>query len=186
MSNPAILPPMPPSAIIRPLHAATEPLLALNNAHATELSPLTLHRFNHLIQQSFYAAAIGEADALLLTFDQSADYDSPNFLWLRAHFAQERALSGAPTDADPNPNFIYVDRVVTAPAARGRGYARALYADLFRRAKSAAHSRVVCEVNFDPPNPASDAFHASLGFHEIGRAAILNHSKSVRYLLRPL
>jgi hypothetical protein len=39
-----------------PLHAATEPLLALNNAHATELSPQTLDRFSHLIQQSFYAA----------------------------------------------------------------------------------------------------------------------------------
>src|SRR5579863_399358 len=128
---------------IRTLKSASEPLLALNNAHATELSALTLDQFNHLIRQSFYAAAIGQADALLLTFDQSADYDSPNFLWFRAHFAQEQALLAACADANPNPNFIYVDRVVTAPAARGRGYARALYADLFRRAKSAAHTRVV-------------------------------------------
>src|ERR1700747_215960 len=101
---------MPPSAIIRPLHAATEPLLALNNDHSTELSPLTLDRFKHLIQQSFYAAAIGEADALLLPFDQSADYDSPNFLWFRAHFAREQALLAACADANPSPNFIYVDR----------------------------------------------------------------------------
>lgn len=173
---------MPLSTIVRPLRAATEPLLALNNAHATELSPLTLDRFNHLIQQSFYAVAIGEADALLLTFDQSADYDSPNFLWLRAHFAAAPTPLGVPI----NSNFVYVDRIVTAPAARGRGYARALYADLFQRAKSAGHTRIVCEVNFDPPNPASDAFHASLGFQEIGRATIHNHTKSVRYLLRPL
>lgn len=175
---------MPAPAVVRPLHAATEPLLALNNAHATELSPLTLDRFSQLIGQSFYAAAIGEADALLLTFDQSAVYDSPNFLWFRSHFAAEQAPPG--TRVEHNANFVYVDRVVTAPAARGRGYARALYADLLARAKSAGHTRIVCEVNFDPPNPASDAFHASLGFHEIGRASIHNHTKSVRYLLRPL
>lgn len=177
---------MPPPAVIRPLYAATELLLALNHAHATELSTLTLDRFQHLIQQSFYAAAIGEADALLLTFDQSADYDSPNFLWFRAHFSREPVVAGAAGGNLHNPNFVYVDRVVTARAARGRGYARALYSELFQRARSAGHTRVVCEVNFDPPNPASDAFHASLGFHEIGRASIHNHTKSVRYLLRAL
>jgi len=171
---------------IRTLKSASEPLLALNNAHATELSALTLDRFNHLIRQSFYAAAIGQADALLLTFDQSADYDSPNFLWFRAYFSHEPVVAGPAIDDLHNRTFIYVDRVVTAPAARGRGYARALYSELFQRAKSASHTRVVCEVNFDPPNPASDAFHASLGFQEIGRASIHNHTKSVRYLLRPL
>jgi len=164
--------------VIRSLHSATESLLALNNDHSTELSPLTLTEFDRLISQAFYAAAIGAADALLLTFDQSADYTSPNFLWFRAYFAHR--------GNDSDPNFVYVDRVVTSPAARGKGYARALYADLFQRAKSAGHSRIVCEVNYDPPNPVSDAFHASLGFHEIGRAAIHNHTKSVRYLLRPL
>jgi len=37
-----------------------------------------------------------------------------------------------------------------------------------------------------PPNPVSDAFHASLNFHEVGRAAIHNNTKTVRYLLRNL
>jgi predicted GNAT superfamily acetyltransferase len=42
---------------------------------------------------------------------------------------------------------------------------------------------ICCEVNLDPPNPASDAFHASLGFHEIGSAAMSN-GKVVRYLTK--
>jgi hypothetical protein len=43
---------------------------------------------------------------------------------------------------------------------------------------------VVCEVNADPPNPASDAFHTALGFAEVGSASIHAGSKTVRYLAR--
>ena len=148
-------------------HAA---LLALNNVHAAELSLLTLERFKSLLAESFYARVCGAADALLVAFDQTADYDSPNYLWFRERY----------------PRFVYVDRIVVAPEARGRGLARRLYDDLFAAASAAGHDRVVCEVNSDPPNPASDAFHAALGFTEIGSASIHNHAKTVRYFARPL
>ncbi len=105
-----------------------------------------------------------------MAFDQSADYDSPNFLWFR----------------ERHDRFVYVDRVVTSPLARGKGYAKALYADLFERAKQAGHTRIVCEVNFLPPNLASDALHTTLGFTEVGRAPIHNGQKTVRYLLRSI
>jgi uncharacterized protein len=160
---------------IRPLHAASESLLALNNDHAIELSPLSFAELDQLIRDSFYSATINDSDALLLTFEQSSRYDNVNFLWFRAFYEKES-----------NQKFVYVDRVVTSPAARGKGFARALYTDLFQRAKSAGHTRIVCEVNLDPPNLASDAFHASLQFSEVGRAAILNGAKTVRYLLRTL
>jgi predicted GNAT superfamily acetyltransferase len=45
---------------------------------------------------------------------------------------------------------------------------------------------VVCEVNSEPPNPASDAFHAAMGFTEVGRATIHQGRKTVRYLTREL
>jgi predicted GNAT superfamily acetyltransferase len=79
-----------------------------------------------------------------------------------------------------------VDRIVVASSARGRGYARRLYRDLFDQASQTGHDRVVCEVNARPPNPESDAFHAALGFTEVGSASIHNDSKTVRYLLCPL
>ncbi|WP_374413438.1 GNAT family N-acetyltransferase [Novosphingobium colocasiae] len=149
--------------------ALANALLALNNAHAQELSLLDEHRLRGMIAMAFHAAATSDGSALLIAFDQSADYDSPNFMWLRERLER----------------FVYVDRVVVAASARGRGLARAFYADLFEQARAAGHDRVVCEVNLDPPNPASDAFHASLGFAEIGSATLPN-AKTVRYLERLL
>jgi predicted GNAT superfamily acetyltransferase len=145
-------------------------LLALNNAYAVELSWLEPPRLAHLVAEAFLAERVGQADALLLAFDQDADYDSPNFLWFRSRY----------------PRFVYVDRIVVAPSARGRGHARRLYDDLFQHALRCGHERVVCEVNREPPNPASDALHAALGFSEVGLAAIHGGSKTVRYLSRLL
>jgi predicted GNAT superfamily acetyltransferase len=146
-----------------------EALLALNNAHAIELSWLEPDRLRHLVAGAFLARRIGEADALLLAFDQDAAYDSPNFLWFRARFQR----------------FVYVDRIVVAAYARGRGHAHRLYRALFEQARRAGHGIVVCEVNSDPPNPASLAFHAGLGFTQVGSAEI-GGGKSVSYLLRRL
>jgi uncharacterized protein len=145
-------------------------MLTLNNAHARELSWLEPERLQYLVAHAFLARRIGDLDAFLLAFDQDAPYDSPNFLWFRARY----------------PRFVYVDRIVVACSARGRGYARLLYRDLFEQTSKAGHERVVCEVNARPPNPESDAFHVALGFVEVGSASIHNDSKTVRYLLREL
>ena len=156
--------------MIDPVTAPTPALVALNNDHAAELSFADAGRMAHLIDEAFLAARIGEGDALLLAFDQDADYDSPNFLWFLERHAR----------------FVYVDRIVVASAMRGRGLARLLYEHLFERARVAGHERVVCEVNADPPNPASDAFHASLGFVEVGSAVFPASGKTVRYFARDL
>ena len=154
-----------------PIVARLEPaILALNNAHASELSPLDAAGLTALLREACHARRIGELDAFLFAFDERAAYGSPNFLWFKQRY----------------PHFVYVDRVVVAPAARGRGYARLLYADLFEQARRTGRELVVCEVNNDPPNPASDAFHAALGFREVGRAPIHGGSKTVRYLVLAL
>ena len=145
-------------------------VLALNNAHATELSWLDLPLLSGLVEKAFLARSIGAVDAFLLAFDQTADYDSPNFRWFCDRYA----------------TFVYVDRIVVAPAARGRGLARQLYDELFTLARTRSHERIVCEVNSDPPNPASDAFHANMGFTEVGAARLIGRAKTVRYLERQL
>jgi predicted GNAT superfamily acetyltransferase len=134
------------------------------------LSWLEPQRLQHLVEQAFLARRIGSVDAFLLAFDQGAHYDSPNFLWFRPRY----------------PRFVYVDRIVVASTARGRGYARRLYDDLFEQAIATRHDRVVCEVNSNPPNPASDAFHAALGFVEVGAAKVYDGNRTVRYLSKAL
>ena len=158
------------AAEVSPGTTLSAALLALNNAHAQELSWLEPERLQHLVCESFYARRIGDLDAFLIAFDQDARYDSPNFLWFRERY----------------PRFVYVDRIVTAASARGRGYAQQLYFDLFERAAHASHERVACEINLSPPNPGSDAFHAALGFVDVGSAAIHGGAKTVRYLARAL
>ncbi|MBZ9855836.1 GNAT family N-acetyltransferase [Mesorhizobium sp. CA13] len=143
-------------------------ILALNNEHAAELSWLEPERLSFLLGEAFYARRIGALEAFIMTFDQGARYDSPNFLWFRGRYER----------------FVYVDRVVVAAQARGRGHARLLYQDLFEHATRAGHALVTCEVNADPPNPASDAFHAALGFTEVGDAVIHGGKKAVRYYVR--
>ena len=158
-------------AALLPISPAVEPaVLALNNAHALELSWLDRDRLTFLLGQAFHARRIGEVDGFLLAFDQGAAYDSPNYLWFRQRYRR----------------FVYIDRVVVAPAARGRGCARRLYADLLSQARQDGHNIVVCEVNRDPPNPASDGFHAAQGFAEVGQGTIHHGSKTVRYLARAI
>ena len=145
-------------------------ILALNNAHAAETSPLTAERLDGMLAEAFHVGLVdGGRTAFLIAFDAGAAYDSVNYRWFRARWER----------------FCYVDRVVTANAARGLGHARALYEALFAAAIGAGHERIGCEVNIVPQNPGSDAFHARLGFTEAGRA-VLPGGKVVRYLQRGL
>jgi uncharacterized protein len=141
-------------------------VLSLNNAHSKETSALDETSVAALLDMAFYARGIeGGATAFLVALDQSASYWSPNFLWFKE--CRER--------------FVYIDRIIVAVSARGQGMARILYEDLFVAARQGGHERVVCEVNIEPPNPASEAFHLAMGFEEVGRATIHGGTKTVRY-----
>ena len=142
---------------------------ALNEAHAVELSSMSAAAFaDHLARARLVRCATPEA-GFLIACDQDSDYHSPNFLWFRARHQR----------------FLYIDRVVVAPAARGRGLARGFYEALFALARTEGYPMLACEVNSDPPNPASDAFHAALGFAPVGSARLEDRGKTVTYLACP-
>src|SRR5580704_5625682 len=138
-------------------------MLALNNAHAAELGALSTEALARLVAISFRTRVTGSTDAFIITLEQGADYDSPNYAWFCERFAR----------------FAYIDRVAVAASARKKGVGRAFYSDLIEAALHAGHDILACEVNSDPPNPISDTFHAALGFREIGRARIVERNKSV-------
>lgn len=159
-----------PITALTPHSDHLDAILELNNRHAAELSLLTAQSLAALLGTAFHARRIGQADAFLIGLDETAEYGSSNFLWFRARY----------------PRFAYVDRVVVAEHARNRGLARRLYAGFFAAARAAGHAIACCEVNQEPPNPASDAFHAALGFEPVGTAALYGGERTVRYLVRNL
>ena len=142
-------------------------LLALNNADAERMSRLDAASLARLLSSASHARKIGTADALLIAFDDAAEYDNVNFAWFAAR----------------HPRFVYIDRIVVADHARGRGLARRLYEDLFTASHAAGCPLVGCEIYLDPPNPESDAFHTRLGFAPVGQAALAN-GRTVRYWAR--
>ena len=150
--------------IVQITPALVPALLPLNKDSAEETTPLTAETLTHLLDRSVHARAVPPADALLIAFDQDGDYDSPNFRWFQARGGR----------------FVYVDRIIVGGHARGRGLGRALYADLAAFARAAGHDRIVCEVNTDPPNPGSHAFHEQIGFRPVGETRH-GPSKAVRF-----
>ncbi len=142
--------------------------LALNAAVAEMTSHLDAAGLDALLAEAAAAPALeapdGRLAAFLIAFRPGAAYASPNYRWFCGRLG----------------DFLYIDRVAVADRARGQGLARRLYA---AATQAAAGAPLVCEVNSRPPNPGSDAFHAALGFEEMGRAAV-SPSKSVRYLIR--
>ncbi len=141
-------------------------VLSLNNAHAKETSTLDSASLADMLGMSFYARGIDRGGtAFLIALDQNAPYRSPNFSWFK----------------ESRESFVYIDRIIVAASARGQGIARLLYDDLFVVAQQAGQDRVVCEVNIEPPNPISEAFHLAMGFEEVGQASIHGGTKTVRY-----
>ena len=143
-------------------------LHALNNLHAVELSFTTPEQFDALIAKAFVAFAADDASAFLLAFDETGDIPSPNYAWFKSRYS----------------HFVYIDRVVVAPQRRRLGLAATFYTGLAGRARAAGHTLLCCEVNSDPPNPASDAFHARQGFSPVGEARLADSGKTVRYLAK--
>ena len=144
-------------------------VLALNKANEAQTSPIDAPQLRLMLGDALYARAIGDRAGFIVAFDQTSAYKSVNYQWFRVGYLR----------------FVYVDRIVIADHARGQGLARALYEDMFAVMARMGHGIAACEVNIDPPNPASDAFHEALGFAEAGRATLAN-GKTVRYMIKHL
>lgn len=147
--------------VIRPFAPADEAAVhALNAANVPLVGPLTDARLalfanERLVTFEVALDARGEVVGLFVGMPQDVAYDSPNYRWFGAR----------------HDRFHYVDRIALAPAARGTGLAQRFYERWTAAASSAAAPVVCAEVNVEPPNERSLAFHAAQGFVEVGRTA---------------
>ena len=149
---------MPDDLTLRPIAPADhDRILELNEASVEHLSPLDAERLEWMLSMASFALVAVEGPSILgfaIGFDPGTAYDSANYRWWA-----ERAA-----------DFVYLDRIVVAADVRGRGVASRLYDRLEDQARP--RGAVVAEVNVDPPNHPSLAFHAGRGYVEHGRRGV--------------
>jgi predicted GNAT superfamily acetyltransferase len=141
---------------------------AINEDNLPHVNSIGLPRFQDFIAEAVYfRVALLSTDVVgyLVAFAPGAAYDSLNFLWFQERYRE----------------FIYIDRIAVAAAARRRGVASVLYRDFFRFAQ-ARTGLVTCEVNTRPANAESMAFHQAFGFLEVGTQETDGGAKSVSLL----
>ncbi len=147
-------------------------VLALNNAAGSTILPLDAASLRALYDQASYfrlAEIDGHVAGFLPAMREDADYDSPNFLWFRAHY----------------PAFVYVDRIVIARPYRGLGLGRVFYADVISYAETRV-PQLACEVFLEPRDDVSVLFHGAYGFREVGQQTMPNNGRRVSLLAKEL
>ncbi len=152
--------------LLRPITAADHAaVLAWNAAHVELLAPLDEDRLVTLLGWSEQACVISHgrrAAGFVLTFAAGAPYDSVNYRW----FSQR------------HPAFLYLDRIVVDAGVRRAGLGTRVYDALEEHARSLG-PMLCLEVNLDPPNEPSLAFHRSRGYVEVGQQEAGGHLVSL-------
>ncbi|MCX6396821.1 MAG: GNAT family N-acetyltransferase [Propionibacteriales bacterium] len=156
--------PLPP--ILRPVLAADhEAVLAWNQTNVELLAPLDQARLDQLLGWADAGSVILAENApvgFVITFAAGSAYDSSNYRWF----------------SERHTDFLYLDRIVIDTAARRSGLGSRVYDAIEHRA--AELGGVLClEVNLEPPNEPSLAFHRRRGFVEVGRQEAGGHLVSL-------
>lgn len=153
--------------ILREATEADYPAILEMNAESVHfLSPMDLNRLKHLHSQAerlWVAETEGETAAFLLALTAGKDYDSENYAWFSSHY----------------PAFLYIDRVVVSVKHQGVGAGRALYQAVLAHAGAIGVPVITAEIDINPPNPGSLAFHEGFGFTEVGRQSVAGGKKVV-------
>jgi len=143
---------------------------AINNANVPAVGAADEDKLARLLDQATIALAATDDDDIpvgfCLVLGPGADYDSVNYRWFAARYA----------------DFAYLDRVAVDEAARNRGIGAALYAEVERRADA---PWLLLEVNLRPRNDGSLRFHHRLGFVEVGQQET-DYGVLVSMLAKPL
>ncbi len=135
-----------------------ETIHRINQGEVPAVGTETIDDLGAIAQQSTIALVAQVDDEVIgfcLVLAPGADYDSMNYLWFSERYD----------------DFVYLDRVAIPAPFQGRGIGRAMYAEVARQAAVVRPSATefTLEVNLRPRNDQSLAFHARLGFAEVGQ-----------------
>ena len=130
-------------------------VLALNEKNVAALAPMDRARLVELdaLADRFDVVDVqGEFGGFVITFACGSSYDSENYHWFTDRYADR---------------FYYLDRIVLSDRFRRQGLGTFVYDEIEHVA--AKYARLTLEVNLEPRNDISLAFHAARGFAEVGR-----------------
>ncbi len=147
-----------PDAVIRPIEPSDLPgILQINEANVPDVGSVDGDRMAFLLGESPIALAVeldGTIVGFCLVMPSDSAYDSVNYRWF----------------TERHDDFMYLDRVAFDADAQGRGLGTLLYAEVDRlMVERGGAKHLALEVNVDPPNEPSLAFHARRGFAEVGQ-----------------
>ena len=114
----------------------------------SELARLMTMPNHHLVVESANSLIVGYA----LAFDRGAPYDGEEFQAFKQKLAEP---------------FIYIDQVATLREVRRTGIGATIYEAIENKAKLSDALLLCCEVNINPLNPESMAFHQNRGFRQL-------------------
>jgi predicted GNAT superfamily acetyltransferase len=160
--------------VLRALDVSDLPdVLVLNDAAYPAVPLSSVEELAELLDFDGFGFAVTDDDdgrliAFLIGLRPGNDYASENYRFFDARGS----------------DYLYVDRIVVAEAARGRRIGQQLYDAVFDLARSESRTEVDCEVNLDPPNPGSLAFHARLGFERVGEQVTKGGAVTVALLAK--
>lgn len=150
-------------------------LLRLNANHYPAVHTLDEATLDELLtcRAGYHRVAVDRTSTVygyLLSFSRESNYDDSEISELRRRLTEP---------------FVYICQIVVASEYRKRGIARAFYAAVADTARDHGIRWLCCDVNINPPNPDSFAFHQRLGFREIGQGTASN-GFAIAYLALPL
>lgn len=139
--------------------------------------------------QAFYADVYGDDDLTPMNPDQ---FRPPHGVYLLGYDGDRAVVSGGwrAVDADPTGGDVLragdaeLKRMYVVPAARGRGHARTLLAELERTARAADRRRMVLETG--DRQPEAIALYTSNGYAPIERFGVYRDDPRSRCFAKPL
>ncbi|MDQ4076596.1 MAG: GNAT family N-acetyltransferase [Chloroflexota bacterium] len=130
-------------------------IIKINESGRPGVAPLDAAELATLLKESpcFYVAEAGaQVAGYLIAYTPRSTYDGEEFAWFQRRYT----------------DFLYIDQVAVAEMMRRRHVASRLYQWAKDIALQKGLSSLVCELNIEPPNPVSRAFHANQGFVRVG------------------
>ena len=148
--------------LLRPLTDADLPdVLALNDRNVELTAPMDEAKARQMLRHTDRFDVVehdGAFAGFVITFAPGSGYSSEKYDWFSERYD----------------SFVYLDRIVLHESTRRRGIGSFVYDEIEDDAARRFGS-LLLEVNVDPPNEPSLAFHARRGYVEVGRTGPADH-----------